>query len=53
MKPNSFAVVEWNRPNGRSELEAIIVKKLAVKESVRAGAIAEMQYDGEIWRGKI
>lgn len=52
MKPNSFAVVEWNRPNGRSELEAIIVK-LAVKESVRAGAIAEMQYDGEIWRGKI
>lgn len=53
MKPNGFAVVEWNRPNGRSELEAIIVKKLAVKESVRAGAIAEMQYDGEIWRGKI
>lgn len=53
MKPNGFAVVEWNRPNGRNELEAINVKKLAVKGSVRAGAIAEMQYNGEIWSGKI
>lgn len=36
MKPNGLAVVEWNRPNGRNELEAINVKKLAVKGSVRA-----------------
>ena len=46
-------MVEWNRPNGRSELEATSVKRVVVKGSVEAGAMAEMQYKGEIWSGKI
>jgi len=52
-KPNGFALVEWNRPNGRRELEATSVKRVVVKGSVEAGAMAEMQYKGEIWSGKI
>ena len=46
-------MVEWNRPNGRNELEATSVKRVVVKGSVEAGALAEMQYKGEIWSGKI
>jgi len=29
------------------------VKRVVVKGSVEAGALAEMQYKGEIWSGKI
>ena len=53
VRPNHFAVVKWNRPNGQ-QIEAISVKKLAVdKGQADVGANVKMQYNGEIWQGQI
>lgn len=45
--------MEWERPYGQSEVEAITMKSLVLQGEPGVGAAAQMQYRGEIWNGQI
>lgn len=45
--------MEWERQNGQSEVEAIIIKRLVLQGEPGVGAAVQMQYRGEIWNGQI
>ena len=46
-------MVEWARPNGGQEVEAITIKKLVIEGEAGVRVAVQMQYRGEIWKGQI
>ena len=45
--------MDWARPNGGQEVEAITIKKLVIEGAAGVRAAVQMQCRGEIWRGEI
>ena len=50
--PKDYVVVGWDTEKGQ-QIEAIVIKKLAVDGHPSTGATVRMQYQDQIWNGQI